>query len=236
MGRVDQEQIKDIRIVLGSVAPIVIRCMQTEKALRGKNSTTKPSIGRHESVREISPIDDIRSTAKYRLQVAKNLLTDFPDNFKLNPDVPQMPHTRNSSFVLRNTLRSDRDDFRKPIAARAQREESFEGFVSGLRANAVKGHVTYQRKDGKFDLEAGLKLEEGDTIKTGSESYAELLLQPGNYLRIGGETEFQIFSEPHDKMRLKLNQGAITFEILSRENEEFTSFYYTRANYMNSSA
>jgi CO/xanthine dehydrogenase FAD-binding subunit len=26
---------------------------------------------------EISPIDDVRSTAKYRLQVAKNLLTDF---------------------------------------------------------------------------------------------------------------------------------------------------------------
>jgi xanthine dehydrogenase iron-sulfur cluster and FAD-binding subunit A len=28
-------------------------------------------------VREISPIDDIRSTAKYRLQVAMNVLEDF---------------------------------------------------------------------------------------------------------------------------------------------------------------
>ena len=28
-------------------------------------------------LREISPIDDIRSTADYRLQVSKNLLTDF---------------------------------------------------------------------------------------------------------------------------------------------------------------
>jgi CO/xanthine dehydrogenase FAD-binding subunit len=27
--------------------------------------------------REISPIDDIRSTANYRLQVAENLLVDF---------------------------------------------------------------------------------------------------------------------------------------------------------------
>ena len=74
----DQGRIKDARIVVGSVAPIVIRCVQTEDALRGQ----EPDDAMIESAcatlsREISPIDDIRSTANYRLQVAKNLLIDF---------------------------------------------------------------------------------------------------------------------------------------------------------------
>ena len=107
--------------------------------------------------------------------------------------------------------------------------ESLEGFMKGLRANAVQGQVTYKRQAGKFDVDAGLKLEEGDLIKTGSNSFAELLLQPGNYLRLGSETEFQIFSDDHDKMRLKLNEGTINLEILAREFGNFTSFYYTRA-------
>jgi hypothetical protein len=98
-----------------------------------------------------------------------------------------------------------------------QPQESFEGFMNGIRANAVQGEVYYQREDGKFPLESGLKLEEGDFIRSGKGAYAELLLQPGNYLRVGGDTEFQIFSEPHDKMRLKLNNGALVIEILSRE-------------------
>jgi hypothetical protein len=103
------------------------------------------------------------------------------------------------------------------IPTRAQQQESFTGFIHGVRANAVKGNVLYQRGDGKFDLEAGHKLEEGDIIRTSRDAYAELLLQPGNYLRIGGETECQIFSDPHEKMRFKLKQGTISFEILSSE-------------------
>ncbi|HEU4478557.1 MAG TPA: hypothetical protein VFR80_08565, partial [Pyrinomonadaceae bacterium] len=59
------------------------------------------------------------------------------------------------------------------------RQETLEGFVSGIRANAVKGEVFYLRGDGKFNLESGHKLQEGDFIKTTSNSYAELLLQPG---------------------------------------------------------
>jgi hypothetical protein len=105
------------------------------------------------------------------------------------------------------------------------RQETFEGFISGIRANAVKGEVFYQRGDGKFNLEAGHKLEEGDFIKTGPDSYAELLLQPGNYLRIGADTECQIFSDPRDKMRFKLNRGAISVEILSKESEGSFLYY-----------
>jgi CO/xanthine dehydrogenase FAD-binding subunit len=68
----------DTRIAVGSVAPIIVRCVQTENFLRGRNLDDETMRLACESLaREISPIDDIRSTAKYRLQVAKNLLVDF---------------------------------------------------------------------------------------------------------------------------------------------------------------
>jgi CO/xanthine dehydrogenase FAD-binding subunit len=78
LAKLDEGQISDCRIALGSVAPIVVRCVKTEDALRAQ----KPDTGTIRSAcarlsQEISPIDDIRSTADYRLQVAKNLLTDF---------------------------------------------------------------------------------------------------------------------------------------------------------------
>ena len=78
LAKIEHDQISDVRIALGSVAPIVVRCLQTEDSLRGR----KPDAGTIKSAcvklsQEISPIDDIRSTADYRLQVAKNLLTDF---------------------------------------------------------------------------------------------------------------------------------------------------------------
>jgi CO/xanthine dehydrogenase FAD-binding subunit len=78
LGTVRQDQISDVRIALGSVAPIVVRCVQTEDALRGRKADAETIKSACATLsREISPIDDIRSTAKYRLQVAKNLLTDF---------------------------------------------------------------------------------------------------------------------------------------------------------------
>ena len=78
VGKTEQQHIKEIRIVLGSVAPIVLRCTQTENVLRGRRPDEETISSACASLsREISPIDDIRSTANYRLQVAKNLLADF---------------------------------------------------------------------------------------------------------------------------------------------------------------
>jgi ferric-dicitrate binding protein FerR (iron transport regulator) len=105
-----------------------------------------------------------------------------------------------------------------------QQPDGFEGFMAGIRANAVKGEVVYQRENGKFPLESGLRLEQGDLIRSSKDSYAELLLQPGNYLRLNAGTELKIFSDQHDKMRLKLNEGAIVIELLSRENSPFSWF------------
>lgn len=78
LARIDRGHIEDVRIALGSVAPIIVRCVETENTLRGRACGAETTRAACASLsREISPIDDIRSTAKYRLQVAQNLLTDF---------------------------------------------------------------------------------------------------------------------------------------------------------------
>ena len=70
--------IRDIRIALGSIAPIVMRAVKTEDLLRGGSLTPVIAAAKGNScAREISPIDDIRSTARYRLRVAQNLLEEF---------------------------------------------------------------------------------------------------------------------------------------------------------------
>lgn len=75
---VNNGAIEDVRIALGSVAPIVQRALKTEDALRGKSVTSGViSEAKEMLVREIAPIDDIRSTMRYRLRVAQNLLGEF---------------------------------------------------------------------------------------------------------------------------------------------------------------
>lgn len=71
-------RIAEVRIALGSVAPTVFRAMQTEKMLRGERPQPATIRAAQEMLaREIAPIDDIRSTARYRLRVAQNLLAEF---------------------------------------------------------------------------------------------------------------------------------------------------------------
>jgi CO/xanthine dehydrogenase FAD-binding subunit len=78
VARVEEKLVQDVRIALGSVAPIVVRCMQTEAALLGRKPDAEViQLSCATLSQEISPIDDIRSTADYRLHVSKNLLTDF---------------------------------------------------------------------------------------------------------------------------------------------------------------
>src|SRR6202166_4915685 len=75
---VENGTIRDIRIALGSVAPVVLRAINTEDALRGNSVTpTVIAAAREILAGEIVPIDDIRSTARYRLRVAQNLLEEF---------------------------------------------------------------------------------------------------------------------------------------------------------------
>ena len=76
--RMDGGNIADIRIALGSVAPTVVRCHAAEAAVRGRaidDRIVQQAVAALAS--DISPIDDIRSTARYRTAVARNLLSAF---------------------------------------------------------------------------------------------------------------------------------------------------------------
>lgn len=81
VARVRAGRVLDVRIAFGSVAPTVLRAIETERVLGGAKVT--PAIVRAAQdalAREIAPIDDMRSTARYRLRVAKNLLAEFCEN------------------------------------------------------------------------------------------------------------------------------------------------------------
>jgi CO/xanthine dehydrogenase FAD-binding subunit len=70
--------IVDVRIALGSVAPVPLRATSTEAVLRGR--LLNPALVRDACealASEIAPIDDMRSTARYRRRVALDLLADF---------------------------------------------------------------------------------------------------------------------------------------------------------------
>jgi CO/xanthine dehydrogenase FAD-binding subunit len=70
--------VSDVRIALGSVAPTPIRATRTESALRGKRLDERTIAAAMKMLTsEIAPIDDIRSTARYRTRVATNLLREF---------------------------------------------------------------------------------------------------------------------------------------------------------------
>jgi CO/xanthine dehydrogenase FAD-binding subunit len=74
----DGERLSRVRIALGSVAPIPLRCPRTEAVLEGAVPTSAVIAAAQEVLgSEIAPIDDIRSTQDYRRTVAQNLLFDF---------------------------------------------------------------------------------------------------------------------------------------------------------------
>lgn len=205
VGRISNELITETRIAVGSVAPIVVRCVETENVLKDRKPDSETiHLACATLAREISPIDDIRSTANYRLQVAKNLLTDFVSS------------TLSSALICCLFLVAI------AIPALAQEQGSLNGFMSGIRTNAVKGSVIFKR-DGSYDLEPGLKLEQYDVLKSGADSYCELLLQPGNYFRVGPDTALQILNADLDKMKLKLNEGTISLEFVTKDVSGFNN-------------
>ena len=70
--------IEDIRIALGSVAPVPLRLTEVERIAKGKLVDRElVQIARQAAAAAIQPIDDIRSTARYRAAVTSNLVAEF---------------------------------------------------------------------------------------------------------------------------------------------------------------
>ncbi len=70
--------IEDIRIGAASLRETPIRCKGVEQTLLGKRVSTEAiETARAALANEILPIDDIRSTARYRAAIAGNLLEEF---------------------------------------------------------------------------------------------------------------------------------------------------------------
>lgn len=76
--RPEQGRIAEIRLGLGSVAPFPIRAKKAEAILTGAALDSLPLGEAQEALqRDIAPIDDIRSSARYRRKVAENLLEEM---------------------------------------------------------------------------------------------------------------------------------------------------------------
>ena len=71
-------RVREIRYALGSMAPTVRRLASVESLLAGKKPTARlVEQAVHVLESDVSPIDDLRSTRAYRLEVSRNLLRAF---------------------------------------------------------------------------------------------------------------------------------------------------------------
>ena len=78
LGGVAGGRVQEVRIALASVAPVPLRLFETERAVKGKSiDKCLLAAARRATVSEIRPIDDIRSTARYRSAVSSNLVEEF---------------------------------------------------------------------------------------------------------------------------------------------------------------
>jgi OHCU decarboxylase len=78
LARVEDGKVYDARIALGSVAPTPIRLMETERMLdRKRLDPSLVLLASRTAAAEVQPIDDIRSTARYRSAIVSNLVAEF---------------------------------------------------------------------------------------------------------------------------------------------------------------
>ena len=74
---IDGGVVRDARVALGAVADRPIRVAAVENAVRGLTPDKAAEAARVALRTAIKPIDDVRSTAGYRLDVAENLVARF---------------------------------------------------------------------------------------------------------------------------------------------------------------
>jgi CO/xanthine dehydrogenase FAD-binding subunit len=85
LGRMRGGAIDDVRLAMGSVAPVPLRLAETERKISGKPLNEELiEQAKHSVVAEVQPIDDVRSTARYRAMVSANLVAEFLEQLSVN--------------------------------------------------------------------------------------------------------------------------------------------------------
>jgi len=88
LGRLADGVVEDIRLAMGSVAPVPLRLTETERIVKGRRvDPVLVQLARKTAAAEVRPIDDIRSTARYRAAVAGNLVAEFLENMSTNGSI-----------------------------------------------------------------------------------------------------------------------------------------------------
>jgi CO/xanthine dehydrogenase FAD-binding subunit len=78
IGQRANDTAQDVRMAIGSVAPVPLRLRNTERTVNGRRINAETiAAARKAAMAEIQPIDDIRSTAAYRADVTGNLVAEF---------------------------------------------------------------------------------------------------------------------------------------------------------------
>jgi len=78
ISRAPDGTVRDLRLILASVAPYTLRAVRTEDIIRGRRLTPDLIEQAAKAIQdEIHPIDDIRSTETYRRAVTSNLVREF---------------------------------------------------------------------------------------------------------------------------------------------------------------
>jgi OHCU decarboxylase len=78
LGRLAGDIVDDVRLAVGSVAPVPLRLSETERIIKGKPIDPQLiQLAKTAAAAEVRPIDDIRSTSRYRSAVVGNLVAEF---------------------------------------------------------------------------------------------------------------------------------------------------------------
>jgi hypothetical protein len=100
------------------------------------------------------------------------------------------------------------------VAARAQDREYRLVSARAGGVNFVSGEVKFRRAGHEAwqQLATTDDLRGGDTVSTGADGRAEILLNPGSYLRLGENSEFELTDDALNSLRLRLSKGSALVE------------------------
>jgi len=109
-----------------------------------------------------------------------------------------------------------------PPNSRAQNREKFTISANAGGVNSVMGHVMVTRTGQSAQLLTSQdELGPGDVVTTGSDSQAEILLNPGSYLRLGADSTFTLVDNSLDHLVLKLKIGSAIIEATGPDDAKF---------------